>query len=90
MTADKNYGDISVWQKIQLISEWSPLLSYGQRFLQEQDAAKKSVVVLDGIEWLSSKTETKFDDELAAHLSAVLKSDEGVALVKWVVGKAGL
>jgi hypothetical protein len=88
--ADDNYGEIanlSVWDKIRLIQEWSPLLTYGQSFLAEHDPHKKSLIVADLCEWLAGKSNNKVDDELVDHITAVLKSPQGEALVRWVVTK---
>ena len=80
-------SDISVWKKIQLVSEWSPLLAYAQAFLAA-GVEKRPLVVLDAAEFLASKTTgTKLDDELVLHLEAVLKTPEGIALVMWTISK---
>lgn len=83
----QEYGDISVWQKIQLIQEWSPLISFGQAFLAEQDMFKKTVIVTDCLEWLASKSKTKLDDELVAKIDALLKTKQGEDFVRWLVSK---
>lgn len=82
-----NIGSISIWEKIRLIQEWSPILTYGQAFLSEHDTHKKTLIVADCCEWLAGKSGNKTDDELVDHISAVLKSPQGEALVRWVVSK---
>lgn len=82
-----NLGDLTIWQKIHLIQEWSPLLTYGQMFLAERDQYKRALVVSDCCEWLASKTGSKADDELVGLIEAVLKSPQGEALVRWSVAK---
>jgi hypothetical protein len=42
------------------------------------------VIVADACEWLASKTDTSLDDEFVRHVAAVLRSDEGAALVRWL------
>jgi hypothetical protein len=84
---EPNYGDISVWQKIQLIQEWAPLIKYGQDFLIEHDSYKKTVIANDCLEWLASKSKTKLDDELISKIDAILKTKEGEDFVRWVVSK---
>lgn len=86
-----NYGDnLSVWEKIRILQEWAPVLTYVQAFLGVRDAHQKSLIVMDAAEWLASKTTgTKVDDELVSHLDAILKSEEGEAFLRWVLNKAG-
>lgn len=82
------YGDkLSIWQSIALIQAWSPLLGYGQRLLKEADPYRKSLVVAEACEWLASKTDSGVDDELVRHLSAMIATPQGEALVRWVVAK---
>lgn len=93
MTEDPNYGieyqGLSIWEQLRLLSEWSPLLSFGQRFIAEADPHRKALIVADACEWLASKTRaTKVDDELVVLVSAILRSPQGEALVRWGVAKA--
>ena len=90
MTTDSNqYGsNLSIWEKIRLFQEWAPILTFAQAFLATPDPHRKALVVADACEWLASKTGgTKVDDELVSHLSALLRSKEGEAFVRWVIGK---
>lgn len=83
-----NYGSMSIWEKIRLFQDWYPLVTFAQAFLGSVDAHQKAVVVADCLEWLASKsTGTQIDDELVQHLTAVLKSPQGEALLRWVVDK---
>jgi hypothetical protein len=75
----------SIVEQIRLVNQWMPVLGFGQRWLAEQDAAKRSLIVADLAEWLASKTETRLDDQLVDHVSAILKTPEGEALVRFVV-----
>ena len=75
----------SIVEQIRLVNQWMPLLGYGQRFLAETDPTKRSLVVADMAEWLASKTETHLDDQLVEHITAILKTPEGEALVRFVV-----
>lgn len=89
MSGEEQYQGLSIWEQIRLLSEWSPLFAYGQRFIGEADPHKKSVIVAEACEWLASKTRaTTVDDELVSLLSAILKSPQGEALVRWAVSKA--
>lgn len=86
----ERYGaNLNVWQQIQFLSNWSPLIGYGQRFLAEGDAVKKAIIVADALEWLAAKTDSKLDDELVGLMSAVLHTPQGEALVRWAMSKIG-
>ena len=78
------YGtNLNVWQQIQLLSAWSPLIGYGQRFVNELDPYKRSIIVGEACEWLASKTKATTDDQLVRMLSDVLKTPQGEALVRF-------
>lgn len=89
MNDEPNYEGLSIWEQIRLLSEWSPLLHFGQRFIAEIDPHKKTIIVAEACEWLAAKTRaTTLDDELVSLLSAILKSPQGEALVRWAVARA--
>lgn len=91
MTPDEfaKYGSsrLSIWQQLALLQAWSPLLGYGQRFVQEADPYKRSLIVSDACEWLASKTDSTLDDEFVKHLAPILKTPEGERLVRWMLMK---
>ena len=90
MTPDEigQYGaNLTIWEKLALIQAWAPLLTFAQRYLAAFDPFAKAVVVGECAEWLASKTDSGLDDELVRHLAAVLKTQEGEALVRWAVAK---
>jgi hypothetical protein len=74
---------MSLFEKLRLLAEWSPLLTYLQRFAAEPDIHAKSVIGMEGLEWAAGRTEIEWDDELASLLSDILVSEEGEALVRW-------
>lgn len=85
---EPNYGAVSIWEKIRILQEWSPVVTYVQAFLAEHDTHAKSLIVADACEWLASKSKnTKVDDELVDHISAILKSPQGEAFLRWVIAK---
>jgi len=89
-TADEyqKYGaNLNIWQQLQLLSAWSPLIGYGQRFINEPDSYRKALIVSDAMEWLAAKTDAQVDDELVQHVAAILKTHEGEALVRWCLAK---
>jgi hypothetical protein len=73
---------------IRLAMEWAPLLGYGRRLSAATDARQRAEVIADALEWLASRTGNRLDDELAAHIAAVLKTPEGAALAGWIADKA--
>jgi hypothetical protein len=89
MEENQDYAaGLSIWDQIRLLQEWSPLLGYGQRFVQTEDVHARSIVVGEAAEWLASKTRSQLDDQLVQLLVAVLRTKEGEALVRWSLLKA--
>jgi len=87
-TADEyaKYGaNLTIWDQLRLLQQWAPLVGFGQRFVQEIDPYKKSLVVADAAEWLASMTSAQADDQLVRLLSDVLKTKEGEALVRFML-----
>lgn len=86
---EPNYGaGVSIWEKIRILQEWSPIVTYVQAFLAEHDPHAKSLVVADACEWLAAKSKnTKVDDELVDHITAILKSPQGESFLRWVIAK---
>ena len=85
-TADEyaRYGaNLTIWDQLRLLQQWAPLVGFGQRFVQEIDPYKKSLVVSDAAEWLASMTSAQADDQLVRLLADVLKTKEGEALVRF-------
>jgi hypothetical protein len=86
MTASEQqqYGNkLSIWQQIQLLQAWAPLIGYGQRFVNEADPYKRGLVISEAAEWLASKTNATADDQLVRLLADLLKTPQGEALVRW-------
>jgi hypothetical protein len=78
------YGaNLSIWEQLRLLSQWSPLIAYGQRFVQEPDPYRRGLIVSDAAEWLASKTNSTTDDQLVRLLADVMKTPQGEALVRW-------
>jgi hypothetical protein len=82
----EKYGaSLNIWQQIQLLQKWSPLIGYGQRFVQEVDPYRKSIIVGEAAEWLASQTKAEADDQLVRLLADLLKTPQGEALVRWIL-----
>jgi hypothetical protein len=93
MTAQEQqqYGSsLTIWQALRLLQTWSPLVNYAREFVATVDPYKKSLVVANACEWLASKTESPLDDQLVRHVSDVLKTKEGEALVRFCLLQAGV
>jgi len=86
MTASEQaeYGNsLNVWQALRLLQAWHPLVAYGQRFVQETDPYKKSLIVAEASEWVASKTDATLDDQAVKLLADLLRTKEGENLVRW-------
>lgn len=85
---DRYGAGLNIWQQLALLQAWAPLIAYGQRFVNEPDAYRKSVIVSETAEWVASKTQASIDDQLVRMLSDILRSKEGEALVRWFLLQA--
>lgn len=83
---EAKYGSaLNLWQSLMLLQRWSPLIGFGQAFVNERDPYKRGLIVSDAAEWLASQTQATVDDELVKHLADLLKTAEGERLVRWVL-----
>jgi hypothetical protein len=78
---------MNIFEKLRLLAEWSPLLTYMQTLAAEDDIHAKAVIVAEALEWVATRTEIDWDDELASHVSDILVSEEGEAFVRWILEK---
>ena len=78
---------MNIFEKLRLLAEWSPLLTYMQTLAAEDDMHAKAVIVAEALEWVATRTEIEWDDELASHVSDILVSEEGEAFVRWILEK---
>jgi hypothetical protein len=82
----QQYGaGLNIWQQLQLLSAWSPLIGYGQRFVNTADPYAKAVIVSEAAEWMASKTDAKVDDQLVKLFADILKTSQGEALVRFLL-----
>ena len=85
------YGStLNVWQALRLLQTWHPLISYGQRFVQEIDPYRKGLIVAEALEWLASKTDASVDDQLVRLVADIAKTKEGEQLIRYCLGLAGV
>jgi hypothetical protein len=78
---------MNIFEKLRLLAEWSPLLTYMQTLAAEDDIHAKAVIVAEALEWVATRTEIEWDDEFASHVSDILVSEEGEAFVRWILEK---
>ena len=82
----QQYGaSLNIWQQLQLLSAWSPLIGFGQRFLATTDPYAKALVVSEMADWMASRTDAKVDDKLVQLLADILKAPQGEALVRFLL-----
>jgi hypothetical protein len=70
--------------KLRILVEWSPVVALVQDISGAKDNKTKTLAVMGLLEFLSSKTPVRFDDELIAKIEAILLTNEGMALVDWI------
>jgi hypothetical protein len=73
---------MNIIEQVRLLHEWSPLIGYGRRLAGPLDAGERAVIIGDLLEWLAEKTRTQFDDRVASRVAAILKTPEGIDLVR--------
>lgn len=78
---------MNIFEKVRLISEYAPLLTYLQQLAEADDVPEKAVIAADAAEWIASKTEMEWDDEVVSLVADILRSNEGEALIRWIVEK---
>lgn len=89
MADGNDFGsEFSLWDKLRLLQEWAPVLTYVQAFLATEDEHEKALVIAQACKWLASKSpDTTVDDELVEHVTRVLRSKEGEDFLRWIVDK---
>jgi hypothetical protein len=85
MLRERRSRTMNLFEKLRLLAEWSPLLTFAQQLAGEDDMHAKAVIVTEAMEWVASRTEVEWDDELASHISDILVSEEGEAFVRWIL-----
>jgi len=78
---------MNIFEKIRLISEYAPLLTYLQQLSDANEMTDKVSVAADAAEWIATKTELEWDDEVVSLVADILRSEEGAALIDWIVEK---
>jgi hypothetical protein len=84
---DSKEAIVNLFEKLRLLAEWAPLMTFAQQLAAEDDMHAKAVIVSEAMEWVASRTDLEWDDELTGLLSDILISEEGEALVRWVIAK---
>jgi hypothetical protein len=91
LAEEQQYGNtLTIWQALRLLQTWSPLVNYAREFVGTVDPYKKSLVVVNACEWLANATDSTLDDQLVRHVSEVLRTKEGEALVRFCLLQVGV
>lgn len=85
MPVDDVQEGLPSWDQVRLLVSLSPLIGFGQRFVSEGDAYKRTLIVSDAIEWMASQTSMSVDDKVSRRLAEVLKTPQGESLVRDLV-----
>jgi hypothetical protein len=78
---------MNLFEKLRLLAEWSPVISYLRRLAEEQDIHAKAVIVSEAAEWIAGRTELEWDDELVEHVADIIRSEEGEAFIRWILSQ---
>ena len=78
---------MNIFEKLRLLAEWSPLLTYMQTLAAEDDIHAKAVIVAEALEWVATRTEIEWDDELVEHVADIIRSEEGEAFIRWILSQ---
>lgn len=84
----ESYGsNLSLFEKLKLLAEWSPLLGKLQAVITATDPHEQALAVVSALEWAAGKTGTAIDDEALEHIEAILRSEAGKKGFEWAVRK---
>lgn len=78
-------GGMPILEQLKLLAQWGPLLGRLQTIALAPTPKDRALAVLDALQFAAGNTKTTIDDEVIAHLEAILKTPEGAALFNWVV-----
>jgi hypothetical protein len=67
------------------LHQWSPLLGYARRLSETLDARERADIVADATEWVAAKLQVPVVARLAARVAAVVRTPEGVELLREAV-----
>ena len=76
---------LPVVDQLILLHRWSPILGYLRRLSATLDARERAVILGDMVEWVSEKVKLPFLERLAVKFAAVVKTPEGIDLVREAV-----
>lgn len=79
---------MSLFEKLKLLSEWSPLFAQLQIVMAATDAHTRALATVDALQFAAGKTPTEIDDELLEHVESILRTKEGERFFAWIVEKA--
>lgn len=88
MTEPEVYGaSFPLFEKLRMLAEWAPLLARLQEVAAADTPHQQALAVVAVAQWAAGKSENKIDDEMLAHVEAVLKTDAGREFLEWALEK---
>lgn len=75
----------TVAEKLALLVNWAPVLSMLSEISSAKTAQERAERALALMQFCATKTETPIDDDLCQRVKAVLVSEEGAELFRYVV-----
>ena len=78
----------NIIDQVRLVQEYWPLLTLGRQALAESDPYKRAMLLADAVEWLSSKSRTRLDDEAVRLITELFRTPQGEQLIRWALHKA--
>jgi hypothetical protein len=74
-----------VIDQLRALRDWAPAIGYARRYSAAANEAERSNVIADALEWAASRTVGRLDDRLASRVADILRTPQGVALVREVL-----
>jgi hypothetical protein len=82
------YGaNFPLFEKLRLLAEWAPLLARLQEVAAAKTPHEQALAAVSVAQWAAGKSETLVDDEMLAHVEAVLKTPAGQEFLEWTLEK---
>jgi len=81
---------MSWFDKLRLLAEIGPLLGHLQVAFGKEDAHEQALALIAAAKWAAGRTATPIDDEVLAHVEAILRTTEGRDFFRYTVAKLGV
>ena len=88
MTEEEIYGaNFPLIDKLRMLAEWAPLLARLQEVAAAKTPQEQALAAVSVAQWAAGKSENQIDDEMLAHIEAVLKTEAGAEFLEWAIEK---